>query len=190
MQKVIMDITMSLDGYTAGPQVSLETPLGIGGERLHDWLFKDKTPADEKLVNDLLSSSGSVITGGRTYATAIPEAWGGTSPFKVPTFVLINEVPEVAVDGFTYITTGPEDALNAAKKAADGKNVWIMGGAGTIQQYLKKGLADELHIHIAHVLLNGGTRLFETISKEQTELEKYSLTESPGVTHIYFRVLK
>ncbi|MEO6285660.1 MAG: dihydrofolate reductase family protein [Dyadobacter sp.] len=190
MQKVILDITMSLDGYIAGRDISPQTPLGVRGERLHDWLFKGKTPADEKILNEMVSSSGSVITGGRTYTTAIPDAWGSATPFEVPAFVLIREVPELAVPGFTYITTGPEDALKEARKAAADKNVWIMGGADTIRQYLSKGLADELHIHIAHVLLNGGTRLFETISEEHIELEKYNLIESPAATHIYFRVLK
>jgi dihydrofolate reductase len=190
MQKVILDITMSLDGYIAGPQVSLEFPLGIGGDRLHDWMFKEKTPAAEKILNELVNSTGSVIIGGRTYSTAIPDAWGGATPFDAPAFVLIRETPDVAVKGFNYITSGPEDALKEAKKAASDRNVWIMGGADTIRQYLNKGLADELHIHLAHVLLNGGTRLFETIREQHIELEKYGLTESPAATHIYFRVLK
>jgi dihydrofolate reductase len=190
MQKVILGITMSLDGYVAGPQISPENPLGIKGERLHDWLFKDKTPADEQVLAELVSSSGSVITGARTYTTAIWDAWGGTNPFNVPVFVLIKDTPETAVEGFSYITSGPEDALNEAKKTALEKNVWIMGGADTIRQYLNKGLADELHIHVAHVLLNGGTRLFDTISAQHIELEKYSLKESLAATHIYFRVLK
>src|SRR5688572_11619394 len=98
MGKVIVDISMSLDGFIAGTNVSLKYPLGEGGERLHDWFFGAKTPADEAIMAEVAASSGAVILGRTMYDTAIDEGWGGVSPFEVPAFVLTNRpAPEKMV---------------------------------------------------------------------------------------------
>jgi dihydrofolate reductase len=186
MGKVVLDITMSLDGFIAGPDISRENPLGKGGERLHNWLFKEKTKQDEVILNEVVETSGAVITGGRTYTTAIEDAWGGTSPFAVPAFVLSSKEPEIKVKGFTFCKDGIVDALSKSKKAAGDKNVWVMGGASTIQQFLKAGLFDEFHLHIVPVLFVRGTRLFDHIGAEQIELIRRKAITTPGATHFYF----
>jgi dihydrofolate reductase len=181
---------MSLDGYIAGPGISNQQPLGAKGELLHEWLFTKSTPADKQWLDELLQTTGAVITGNHTYATAINEAWGGGSPFNSPAFVLCHKVPSKQVNGFTYITGGIHEALRLAKEAAGEKNIWIMGGANIIQQYIKEGLADELRIHIAPVLLMQGTRLFDNTGIDPVELIKESVTESAAAVHTVFRFKK
>lgn len=192
MGKVVGEITMSLNGYVAGPDISTEYPLGKGGERLHDWLFSKKTETDAAILNETVDTSGAVIVGARTYLVAIDEeeAWNKKSPFAAPAFVLLREVPTEQIAGFTYVTDGIESALKQAQAAAGDKNVWIMGGANTIQQYLKAGLIDELKIHVASVLFSEGTMLFNDIGPNNIELEKIAVSETPAATHFHFRVIK
>lgn len=188
MGKTILDITMSLDGFTAGPAISKENPLGINGVLLHKWIFEDKTETDADFFSEFLSSVGSVIVGNRTYVTAIEEAWGARSPFDAPAFVLCHKVPEFIVDGFSFIHDGIESALTKAKAVAGDKNVWVMGGANIIQQYLCAGLADELQLHIAPVLLGAGTLLFNACNENPVELIKTKLIDSKSVTHIFYKL--
>lgn len=190
MAKVIVSISMSLDGFIAGPGISIKQPMGEGGERIHHWMFKNKTDVDASVINEIWETSGSVIVGGRTYKIAIDEAWGGASPFRFPAFVLTHAVPEQKVNGFTYITGGIEEALLEANVAAGAKNTWIMGGADTIQQYLNAKMIDELQINLVNVLLGGGIRLFDTLKTGQIELEKQRAIDSVGVTHLKYRVIK
>ena len=183
---------MSLNGYVAGPDISTQFPLGRGGERLHNWIFSEKTETDAQILDETVNTSGAVIVGARTYLTAIDdeEAWGGKTPFAVPAFVPMREIPEKQVSGFTYVTTGIEDVLTQAKQAAGEKNVWVMGGANTIQEFLKRGLIDELKIHIANVLFREGTMPFENIGEIDRELDRILVTDTPAATHIHFRVVK
>jgi dihydrofolate reductase len=190
MKKVVANITMSLDGFIAGPGISAQQPLGKDGIRLHDWIFKSKTDIDAALLNQVVETSGAVIVGARTYATAIEDAWGGVSPFVAPAFVICHHIPEKAVNGFTYITNGIDSALNKAKAVAGDKNVWVMGGANIIQQYLQARLIDNLHIHIAPVLFGTGTRLFENIGMDQIELKKMNVVDTPGATHIHYEIAR
>jgi dihydrofolate reductase len=192
MGKVVLDITMSLDGFIAGPNISPKLPLGEGGIRLHDWLFKSKTDIDAMVLDETVETSGAVIIGRRTYDDAIEDAWGGVSPFNVPAFILSHDAPEDAIGGasFTFVTDGIESAIKQAKAAAGEKNVWVMGGANTAQQYIKAGVFDELHIHIAPVLFGAGIKLFEHIGNEHIELESTRVLETPGAIHIRFRIVK
>lgn len=190
MEKVILDLSMSLDGYITGPDVTPRQPMGIGGKRLHEWIFNGKTDIDGRILEEVVSSSGAVIVGGRTYAIAIDDAWGGASPFSMPAFVVTNQNPVKATNGFAYVLEGISVALEKAREAAKGKNVWLMGGAGIAQSYLKAGLVDEIHIHIIPVLLCCGTLLFEQIGTSPIELERIKIIESAGVTHVWFKVVK
>lgn len=190
MGQVVLDITMSLDGFIAGSDITLQQPMGKNGPRLHDWLFDRKTDTDVKLIGEWVASVGAVITGGRTYTIAIDDSWGGVSPFEAPAFVPTNKVPAKIVDGFTFVTDGIQSALDQAQAAAGSKNIWIMGGAGIAQEYLKAGLVDELYIHIAPILLGAGTRLFDHLAAELVELEKISSVDTPAATHLRFRVVK
>jgi dihydrofolate reductase len=183
--KIILDITMSLDGFIAGSDISPENPMGKGGEELHNWLFDVKTDADAAFAEGM-QKSGAVILGGTTYRIGIGEPWGGKSPFDAPAFVLIEEVPQETKPGFTYVTDGIKSALDQAQAVAGDKKIWVMGGANCIQQYLAAGLFDELHIHIAPLILTHGTKLFENIGNEAIRLKADSVVQTPGATHLVY----
>jgi dihydrofolate reductase len=204
MGKVAADITVSLDGFVAGPNDGLEFPLGERGERLHEWVYDlaswrephglpgGKTNQDSELLDEALKSTGAVVVGRRMFDNA--KGWGENPPFHVPVFVLTHEVREKeAKEGgttFTFVNDGIESALEQAKAAAADKNVSVGGGANTIQQYLRAGLLDEIQIHIAPMLLGGGVRLFEHLDAERTQLEKARVIDSARVTHVLFRVVR
>lgn len=190
MSKTIVDISMSLDGFTAGPSISLELPMGAGGEKLHEWLFSSKTDIDKKIIDELIKTSGAVILGRRTYDVGIGDPWGGVTPFSVPAFVVSGSRPEKMVDGFSFINEGIENALKQAKLIAGNKNVWIMGGANLAGQYIKAKLIDELHIHLVSLILGAGNRLFESTGPSTIELEKIKSIESTGVSHLEYRIVK
>jgi dihydrofolate reductase len=192
MGKVILDITMSLDGFVAGPNISSKLPLGEGGLRLHDWIFGAKTDMDAMILKEQTESYGAVIIGRRTYEDAIEDAWGGVSPFQVPAFVVTGVVPDAAMGGnsFIFVTDGIESALRQAKTVAGNKNVWVMGGANIAQQYIEAGLLDEMQIHVAPVLFCEGTPLFKSIGVAHIELENTRVLETPGAIHLRYRVVK
>lgn len=194
--KVVVNITMSLDGFIAAPNVDLERPLGDGGERLHYWAFGDgSTPAsaaDREVAGELFTSTGAFLIGRRTFDVG-EGPWGEDGAFGRPCFVLTHRGRELLRRGpttFTFVTDGIESALAQARAAAGDRDVCVMGGAGIAQQYLAAGLIDELHLHLAPVLLGAGTRLFEPLGAERIELECTRLIASPGATHLRFRVVK
>src|SRR5688572_29811616 len=135
MTKTIASITMSLDGFIAGQNISEDLPMGENGILLHRWIFDQHTETDKKILSDLVENSGAVILGSRTYNTAINIAWEGQSPFDVPAFVLIHADPVVEKPGFTFVRDGLRSALTQAQDVALGKNIWVMGGANVIQQF-------------------------------------------------------
>ena len=190
MGKVVVDIAMSLDGFIAGTNVSLQLPMGDDGLRLHDWIFERKTNTDASMIKDVMETSGAVIIGRHTYDVAIEDAWGGKSPFVVSAFVISHTKPAKTVEGFTFVTGGIEEALKQTKKIAGNKNIWIMGGANIIQQFIRAGLVDELEIHLAHILLGKGTRLFEDGLRSAIDLERIRSVESDAATHIRFGLIK
>ena len=186
MGKVIAEITMSLDGFIAGPGISSKEPMGINGQRLHEWIFDKATEKDKAMIAGVMNSSGAVITGNHTYTTAIDEAWAGASPFDAPAFVVCHTAPVKKVDGFVYVTSGIFEALQLARQHAGEKNCWIMGGANIMQQYIKAGLIDELRLHVAPILLVSGTRLFENTGTQPIELIPDAVTAKPGALHTIF----
>lgn len=186
MAKLVIDITISLDGFIAGPGVSLEHPMGKGGEALHDWMFKDKTETDANILSQLVESIGAVILGNTMYSTAIDFAWGGVTPFASPAIVVCHNEPRKKVPGFFYNTSGISGALEHARILAGEKNIWVIGGANIIQQFLKEGVVDMLNLHIAPMLLNQGTRLFDGIEKSIVQLRKESVVETPGAVHLKY----
>jgi dihydrofolate reductase len=204
MGKVHVDITMSLDGFIAGPNDSPDLGLGEGGEQLHEWVFGleswrkahglegGERNRDAEILEEATRDNGAVILGRRMFDNA--KGWGDEPPFHMPVFVLTHEPrEELAKEGgttFTFVTDGIESALEQARAAAGDKNISIAGGANTIQQYLSAGLVDELQIHIAPLLLGGGVRLFEDLDADEIELETTRVIDSPAVTHLRFRVVK
>jgi dihydrofolate reductase len=190
MAKTVSSITISLDGFIAGQNISEDLPMGENGLLLHRWIFDDITELDKKILSDLVESSGAVILGSTTYNTAINGAWEGQSPFSVPSFVLVNRDPIVEKPGFTFVRNGLRSALSQAQVVAKEKNVWVMGGANVIQQFIYENLLDELHIHIAPMLLGKGTSLFSQSTPTNIALERFSTIETKGATHLFYRIRK
>ena len=213
MAKVRLDISMSLDGYVAGPNPTLELPLGKGGLGLHEWVFGLKSwrephgrdggavNADDEIVAESLRSTGAVIMGRRMYSGGEgpwaddPNAggwWGDEPPFNVPVFVLTHHARERVVTGaatsFTFVTGGIEEALAQARAVAGEKDVLIAGGGEAAQQYLRAGLLDEIQVHLVPVFLGSGVRLFDGIPPDVVELEAERVVASPSVTHLRFQV--
>lgn len=208
----IVEISMSLDGFVAGPNPSLEHPLGEGGERLHEWVvgleaFKERhgqeggeASADSERIRESFDSIGAFVMGRRMYSggegrwDADPNAdgwWGDDPPFRAPVFVLTHHARERAAKeggtSFTFVTDGVESAIRQAREAAGDRNVGVAGGADAVQQALRARLVDELRLHLAPVLLGSGTRLFDGLG--DLELERTEVVGSPAVTHLTFRVV-
>jgi dihydrofolate reductase len=189
MSRVIADVSMSLDGFIAGPNVGVEVPMGEGGEILHDWL--SASGVDAEIARELSETAGATVVGRRMFDVGVGE-WKDT-PYPAPCFVLTHEDREELVmksGTFTFVTDGIKSALEQAKEAAGEKDVIVMGGANIIQQFLEAGLVDETSIHLVPVLLGDGVRLFEHVGKEHIELESTRVIESPGITHLRYRVVK
>jgi len=189
MGKVSFNISMSLDGYINGPDVTLEQGLGRGGEVLHEWVFNGNEKNREVLESGL-NGTGAIITGRRTYDLSI-QWWGADGPtgeMRLPVFVLTHSAPDDVPEGsvYTFVTGGIEDALAQAEAAAGGKGVALGGGAVTFRQYLAAGLVEEVSINLVPVLLGGGTPLFE--EGEQSQLELVEVIDTPLATHLRYRV--
>lgn len=214
MGKVVSEISMSLDGFVAGPNPTLEEPLGAGGEDLHDWVINQASwrerhgqtggeiNSDSEVADEYAKSMGAVVMGRRMFSGGEgpweddPRRdgwWGDNPPFHVPVFILTHDArKKVAKQGgttFNFVTDGVESALKQAKAAAGEKDVLVAGGANAIQQFLNAGLLDELQIHLVPVLLGGGTRLLDKLDP-RVRLEKIRVIDSPKVTHLKFRVTK
>jgi dihydrofolate reductase len=186
MGKVFLSITMSLDGFTAGRMITQENPMGLNGQLLHKWLFANKQKEDEEVASDMFNNCGAVILGSRTYITAIDGVWESQSPFPVPALILSSKKMTVR-GGFTVVNDGIQAALSRAKSIAKEKDVLVMGGANVADQFLEAGLLDELHIHIAPILLGSGTRLFEKENSRVIELTKIKVIETPAATHLFLK---
>ncbi len=211
MSKLRVNITMSIDGYVAGPDQSLEHPLGVGGERLHGWLtalavFQDMHGGEGGVVNESTAvveqwfeNIGATVMGRNMFGGG-PGPWGDDPwrgwwgedpPYHVPVFVLTHHAREpLPMQGGTtfHFVTGIESAVEQALAAADGKDVAVAGGANVIQQCLALHLVDEMQLSIVPVVLGGGTRLFDNVGDAGLELEQVRAVEAPGVTHIEYRV--
>jgi dihydrofolate reductase len=204
MTKVVIDMTMSLDGFVAGPGDGKEYPLGTNdGMRIFDWyfsgkeqyrnpLFRPEPGANLDQVKLMYQESGAFIFGRRTYD--ITNGWGGAHPVNgVPVFVLTHTPPPADTvpkgpSNLTFVTDGVASAIRQARAVADGKDIKL-GGASPGQQALAAGLCDEILIHLASHLLGGGVRLFDHFPGP-LRLEKISSADGPLATHIRYRVLK
>lgn len=186
MGKVVIDMSMSLDGYINAPNETPELPLGEGGLRLHAWL--EDPEAFEQAYGDPTQALGAVIMGRTTYNNSVP-SWNGKGPVgDVPCFVLTKKPPTEASDVFTFVADGVESVLKQARDVAGDKNIGLMG-ANTDQQFLNAGLVDEIRIHLIPILLGAGTPLFANL-KHDFELEKTEMLDSPTVTHLTYSVKK
>ncbi len=205
----VHNLSVSLDGFAAGPNQDRDNPLGVGGERLHEWVFATPTgrammgeePGDDMTVtvdDEMLTAGdagiGATIMGRNMFGPVRGEWpdeswtgwWGENPPYHHPVFVLTHHPREsFEMDGgtvFHFVTDGIESALERAFAAAGGLDVRLGGGAATIQQYLRAGLVDEMHVAIVPILLGSGERLLDNVG--DTGLESVSVVASPAVAHV------
>ena len=205
MGKVSVGLSMSLDGFIAGPNDGPGSPLGDGGERLFAWYSGGDTqyrlpgtemvfnisPQSAQLLREAHAKMGAFVTGRRTFDIA--NGWGGAPPLGVPTFVVTHSVPQEWVyegSPFTFVTDGVGSAVEQAKAVAGDEEDVAVGAASIAQQCIRAGLLDEVHVDLVPVLLGGGVRLFEHLGSTPIELESRGVVEAPGVTHLTFRVVK
>lgn len=211
MTRVTCQIAVSLDGFVAGPNQSLEDPIGQGGMRLHQWMFATRAwrglhdqeggerTADDRVIEEVSEGIGAHIMGRNMFSAGRGPWdlswrgwWGENPPFHTPVFVLTHHQREpLSMEGgttFTFVTDGIGSALEQARAAAGDKRIVIAGGASTVQQFLAAGLLDELYLHIVPVLLGAGERLLENVG--DPVLEPVSVVASPGVTHVKYRVVR
>ncbi len=209
MTRTTFDITISLDGYVAGPHATLEKPLGEGGERLHEWLFAladwqeshggsgGERGVDDEIYREQVEATDAVIMGRKMFSGGSgpwdedPNAsgwWGDEPPFGVPVFVVTHHVREPLVLGkttFDFVTGGVLEAHARAVEAAGDRDVAVAGGASVGQQLLRAGLVDVLQVHVAPLLLGGGVSLFADL---KLRLEPTRVKSSPRATHIRYSV--
>ncbi|MCA2221131.1 dihydrofolate reductase family protein [Nonomuraea aurantiaca] len=199
MSKVTCDIAMSVDGFVAGPNQSLEKPLGEGAEqRLHIWMFDE--PEAHAAVIEGITAAGAFIMGRNMFGPGRDAWdmdwsgwWGDEPPYHAPVFVLTHHprepLPMKGGTTFNFVTEGIESALAQAREAAGDRDVAIAGGALTVNQYLAAGLIDELRLHVAPVILGRGERLFDGVG--DTNLEPVGEVSGTSlVTHLKYRVVR
>ena len=209
MITVTSQLSISLDGFVAGPNQSVEDPIGEGGMRLHEWAFATDSwrarhggeggehNADAEIAEAVMSGLGAFIMGRKMFGGGAGDWdpawrgwWGEDPPYHTPVFVLTHRPREpLEMDGgttFHFVTDGIESALEQARAAAGDLDVGIAGGASTVRQYLAAGHLDELHLHIVPVLLGSGERLLEDVG--DPVLEPVEVVASPAVTHVRYRV--
>jgi len=213
MSKVRAHISVSLDGYVAGPNQTQEEPLGKGGEGLHDWAVAltawrqlqgmegGEENASSAVLADELAHVGAEIMGRGKFGPAGRGPWGDdpwqgwwgdNPPFRKPVFVLTHHEREpltLSDTTFTFVTDGIEAALAQAREAAGERDVFIGGGADVINQYLAAGLVDELELHVVPLILGGGERLLDGVGPD-VKLQLLRVVEAPGVTHLKYRVVR
>jgi dihydrofolate reductase len=213
MASVRFNLSISLDGYLAGPNQSLEDPLGAGGLHLHDWAFPlaafrrphglegGDVNASTQVIEESVANVGAVIMG-RNMFGGYPGPWrsdppwtgwwGDNPPYHVPVFVITHHArqPLVMQGGttFTFVTEGIEAALSRARAAAGDKDIVVAGGASIAQQYLAAGRIDEVNVSVVPLLLKAGERLFDRLGGAELRLEQLRVIAAPGVTHIKYRV--
>jgi dihydrofolate reductase len=210
MSKLKVTITMSLDGFVAGPNQSERDPLGVGGMQLHQWMYPLKAFREAHgeeggevnpstpIAEEILGNVGATIMGRNMFGGG-PGPWGDDPwngywgedpPYHHPVFVLTRHPrePLEMQDGttFRFITDGIESALGQAKNAAGAKDVSLGGGANVVQQYLAAGLLDEILVSVVPIFLSGGARLFDNLGETKPRLRQVEAVEAPGVTHIRY----
>jgi dihydrofolate reductase len=198
MSRVTAQISISLDGYIAGPSQTPEDPLGQGGERLHEWAFppegQRQSPVDSEVAAKSLDGLGAFVMGRKMFAGEDPwdESWRGwwgeNPPYHAPVYVLTHHRREpLEMEGgttFHFVNDGFEPALERARAAAGDQDVGIAGGANTLNQALAAGALDELFLHVVPITLGAGERLFEGVG--DVELAPAEVIASPAVTHIRY----
>ncbi|MDO3701451.1 dihydrofolate reductase family protein [Micromonospora sp. C28SCA-DRY-2] len=202
MSTVTCHISMSLDGYVAGPGQSVQDPLGRGGMRLHDWAFPadgERSEVDARVLDEVTRDVGAYVMGRRMFGggdgpwdESWRGWWGEDPPFHAPVFVLTHHprdpLPMAGGTEFRFVTDGVDSALAQARRAAGDREVAVAGGASVVRQFLAAGLLDTLHLHIVPIVLGAGERIFDGVGDPR--LEQVAVVAGPTVTHVRYRVLR
>jgi dihydrofolate reductase len=192
MGLIYANMSMSLDGFIAGPNVSVANGMGDGGERLHDWMFVGKSGEEgEAWLAKQFVSTGAVLMG-RTMLDVGIGPWGDNPVFHAPVFVVTHRPAEPMVKAggtsYTFVSEGPDAALRLARAAAGDKDICVVGGAAIVRHYLLAGVIHELRLHLVPVLLGGGTRLFTGDEDRGIEMTAAGNVDAGGVTHLRCQV--
>lgn len=212
MNRIFADMSVSLDGYIAGPNDCIDNPLGDGGQELHGWVYGlrswrepqgldgGETGPEDEIIRESSANVGATILGRRMFSNEngpwgehpFRGHWGDEPPFHGPVFVLTHHprdpLPMQGGTTFHFVTDGIESALEQARQAANGQDIRIAGGADVVQQYLAAGLLDEIQLHVVPILLGGGIRLLDGVTAPDLRIEQDRVIASPAVTHIRYRV--
>lgn len=190
MGKVASSMSMSLDGFVTGPEVSTQHRLGVGGDVLHEWMGA-QSQDDQDVLREMVEGAGAIVMGRDSYDLCAYDVWGDGGPVgDTPCFVLTHHPPAAAPPVFTFVTDGIKSAIAAAQEVA-GDRVVGLHGASVPQQALAAGLLDEIQVHVVPVLLGGGVRLFDLLGAGSVELVRDRVVAgASGVTHLRYRVAK
>lgn len=199
MTAVVIDITMSLDGYVTGPDPGPDNGLGTGGEPLHRWVMEGRTDTDQAVLDAAVERTGCVVLGRNLFDVVDgPHGWGDGRGYggerdqsdPPPMVVVTHHRPDHVrlADLFRIATDGIESAIAEARQLAGDRDVVVMGGAGVIRSVLAAGLGDELRLHVAPVLLGAGTRLFDDLPAATHELELLDQVTTPHAAHLAYRL--
>jgi dihydrofolate reductase len=197
----VQNFSISVDGYAAGPAQTVDHPLGVGGEQLHEWMFPadgDRTEVDDAFVTRSQEGVGATIVGRNMFGPVRGEWqgdwrgwWGEDPPFDHDVYVLTHSprspVPMAGGTTFHFVTDGIEAALELARRSAGNRHVRLGGGASTVRQYLRAGLVDELHVVVVPILLGGGERLFDDLGTALDGWTCVGFAPSRSVTHMRLR---
>ena len=189
---MLLEMSMSLDGYVTGPDVGPDEPMGRGGERLHDWMFSGRSEAEsERFQVEKFRDIGAVIVGRRMADLGI-RFLGEEPTFHCPVFVVTNRPAETIVKAggtsYTFVTGGIDEALGRARDAAGPADIIVGGGAEIARQYLRAGALDEIRLHLVPLILGAGTRLFDDGPPPNVSLRPIEVTGTPLVTHLTYAV--
>ena len=189
MGKVVLEMSMSVDGYVAGPDVGPEVPMGRGGEALHEWMFAGRSPAEsERFQTEHFATVGALILGRRMADLGIGP-WGDEPTFHAPCYVVTHRPAETIVKqggtSYTFVTDGVEAALERARESAHSQDVVVNGGADIGRQFLDAGLLDEVRLHLVPVVLGAGARLFDGVGSH-VRLTPVDAVSTPQVTHLTY----
>ncbi|TCC39105.1 dihydrofolate reductase [Kribbella capetownensis] len=199
MSQVVIDISVSLDGYVTGPNVSIDNGLGDGGDALHYWAFQGNAE-DNAVLDSAFEETGAVIQGRNLFDVIdAPQGWSDelgygakpTGEVNPPVFVVTHSAPAKPRLGDRFRFVGsPEEAVAQAKEVAGDKDVFVMGGGQVCYEVLAAGLADVLQLHVAPVVLGGGARLFPAEPAQAIEVELVDAVSTPAAQHLTYRVVK
>jgi dihydrofolate reductase len=192
MSSIYVDLSMSIDGFIAGPRVGIDRPMGDRGEQLHEWMFAGKSSEQARAFEDERFASTGALIMGRTMVDLGVRPWGEDPVFHAPVFVVTHRAAEPIVKQggttYTFVTAGPDAALRSARAAAGEQEICVAGGASIARLYLNAGVVDQMHLHVVPILLGAGTRLFTGEGRPADLSLRHGASGDMGVVHLEYHL--